>query len=73
MLCSIPNLVTPIPKDVSKISISVINCFVTCRGEREAVNQEKLAGFRKDVESLLNTVASQHPALSFGSKVKKLF
>lgn len=61
-----------------QLFIKGIPCFtphtvITKRVQKKEVNQEKLAGFRKDVESLLNTVASQHPAFSFGGKVKKLF
>jgi hypothetical protein len=61
-----------------QLFIKGIPCFtphtvITQRVQKKEVNPEKLAGFRKDVESLLNTVASQHPAFSFGSKLKKLF
>jgi hypothetical protein len=60
-----------------QLFIKGIPCFaphtvITKRVHKKEVNPEKLAAFRKDVESLLNTVASQHPAFSFSSKVKNL-
>jgi hypothetical protein len=60
-----------------QLFIKGIPCFtphavITKRVHKKEVNQEKLAGLRKDVESLLSTVASQHPAFSFSNKVKNL-
>lgn len=59
-----------------QLFIKGVPCFhphtvITNRVQKKEVNQEKLSAFRSDVESLLTTVASRHPAFSF-SKLKNL-
>jgi hypothetical protein len=57
-----------------QLFIKGIPCFsphevITKRVHKKEVNQEKLTALRNDVETLLTTVANQHPAFSFSKKV----